>query len=435
MSPILSSEFDDLMADIGYFEPQPTIAIATSGGADSMALLLLAKAWANAQGGKIIAITVNHNLRTEAEEEALQVASWCKKLGIEHKILHWEHTEKPISSIQTKAREARYLLLTGYCRDNNILHLLTAHHLDDQIETMFFRLARGSKLSGLSAMPAQTIIAGVRLLRPFLQIPKSRLIATLQINEQKWVEDPSNQNSKYERVHIRKQLVELDDDKSLKYRINNVINKLGKFRNILENSIASELTNAVKIYPMGYAFIDLDKNISEQSLTAIIQTINGEEHPPRSEKITNLYRSIYSDKPKSKHSLAGLIFEVIDKNKMLIYREIQAIEKPAQIIANTKILWDKRFLVESSITLIIRQLGSDGLSQIKQYTPNLLRNMPPARILRTIPSLWLLEELISIPHIGYMKENSGISTIKYNIKFYPAKPLAGSSFFVMNNQV
>ncbi len=432
------------MASIGYFEPNPTIAIAVSGGADSMALLFLADNWAKAHNGEVIALTVNHNIRNEAESEAQQVYQWCKDLRIKQYILPWEHINKPITAIQKNAREARYQILTDHCKKHNILHLLTAHHNDDQIETMFFRLARGSGLSGLSAMPLQTIISGVRILRPLLTTSKTRLIATLQSYKQDWIEDPSNQNIDYGRVMIRKKLSETDNNENLKIRASYAINRLSCFRNILENKIASEMTNVINIYQAGYAIIDLSKfydikkTIGEQILSALIQTLNGEYYPPRNEKISNLYKDLNIKKSKLKRSIGGLLFEVTPEQKLLVYREEKAIENPVHIKNGELISWDNRFLAtwfSDGICpdfLIIRSLGSDGFSQISKNSLRLLKNSIPKRIIRTIPSLWLLEELISAPHIGYMKKNNSAPFINCDIKFYPTKPLAGSSFFVMN---
>ncbi len=446
-SPILSSEFDEWMSAIGYFESNPTIAVATSGGADSMALLLLAKAWAENLNGNVISLTVNHNLRPEAAKEALIIEQWCREHNIQHKTLHWEHYTPQISSIQANAREARYQLMASWCLNNNILHLLTAHHRDDQAETMFFRLARGSNLEGLSSMPSQTIIHGLRLIRPLLQVPKYRLVDTLKAHGQKWLEDPSNENILYTRVNIRKQLAKSLNEEPIKQKANYITSTLGIFRNLLENKLAGEIIKTVEIYPQGYAIIDsnrlnnCDKEIAIKILGAVIQSVSGAEHPPRREKLIDLFQSISSNKLSSKRSLGGLLFEKIDSQKILIYREVNAIEKPVSIPINTPTPWDNRFMLELSGNasspkhIELRALGSNGLAQIKEFSPSLLRNLPPARILRTIPSMWILEELACVPHIGYVSKRATALNIKPSVQFYPAKPLAGSGFFAINNGV
>ena len=143
------------------------IAIALSGGSDSMALLLLLKT----QNIPLHALTVDHHLRPESASEAAQVAAWCNALGVPHTTLHWQH-EKIESGLPEKARDARYALMFDWCREHHIQHLFTAHHLDDQIETMLFRLTRGSGLVGLSGMLPLTQRDGIFLHRPLLAFPK-----------------------------------------------------------------------------------------------------------------------------------------------------------------------------------------------------------------------------------------------------------------------
>ena len=149
--PISKKEFAASMAALGPFERPPALAVAVSGGADSMALTLLAADWAAARRGSIVALTVDHRLRNESRAEAKQVAAWLAARGIEHKILAWTG-EKPSSDVQAAAREKRYELLEDWCRRQGILHLLVAHNLDDQAETFLLRLGRGSGLYGLSGM-------------------------------------------------------------------------------------------------------------------------------------------------------------------------------------------------------------------------------------------------------------------------------------------
>ncbi len=447
LTPVSSSEFDELVAAIGYFEKNPEIAIATSGGADSMALLLLADNWAKSINGRVISLTVNHNLRPEASSEALQVAKWCKKYDIEHHILSWEPDVGNIHGIQESARNARYNLMTEWCNKNNILHLLLAHHMDDQVETMLFRLARGSNLDGLSAMSGQTIVSGVRLIRPFLHINKERLVHTLESSGQEWIEDPSNHNNKYTRVAIRNQLSKLRGKSDIKRRTTYVISKFSKFRSLIDSYLVSQITDAVQIYPEGYAIIDIDKflntepNISAKILGKLICALNGEAHPPRSEKLINLAKLITNKRLNKKYTIGGLLFEMLPNNRIIIYRESKSIGKPAIIRPNVPTLWDNRFILEwlaadsDATASEIRALGSDGLAYIKKNAPHFLKNAPPSRIMRTLPSLWLLEQLVCVPHINYINSNNGDNICGVKIKFSPAKQLAGSSFFVMNMNI
>jgi len=444
--PVMPLEFDGLMSSIGYFEKNPVIAIATSGGGDSMALLLLANEWAISRNGRVISLTVNHQLRTEATDEAQQVAKWCAEYNIEHHILCWEHNAEISSSIHENARTARYRLMNDWCVNNNILHLLLAHHLDDQVETFFFRLARGSSLDGLSCMSAQYVASGVRLIRPFLQINKSRLIETLKFKVQEWIQDPSNFNNQYTRVHIRQQLLELKNETDIKQRARQIIFKFALLRSKLEQILVSQITNNVKIFPEGYGIIAADLfslmeiHVSIKLLGKIIVALNGNPHPPRHEKLLYFATLIKNNNLNSKYSIGGLLFERLPDSRIIIYRETKSLGKTITINSRMPVLWDNRFMVEwrgntHKTELKLQALGSEGLKQIKKNAPHLLNNKPAARILRTLPSLWLLEQLVFVPHINYINNNARVEIDKLNIKFFPAKPLAGSSFFVMNMNI
>src|SRR5689334_12818293 len=173
------------MARFAPFEVNPELAVAVSGGADSLALALLADRWARACGGRVTALTVDHGLRPEAAREARQVGRWLKASGIRHVILRWsppamkKTATARLANLQAAARDARYELLCGWCRQHAVLHLLLAHHRDDQAETLLLRLARGSGLDGLAAMAPLVERSAVRLLRPLLAVPKTAITGYL----------------------------------------------------------------------------------------------------------------------------------------------------------------------------------------------------------------------------------------------------------------
>ena len=188
---ITLSEFETSLGTVPF-----PLAVAVSGGADSLALLLLAQAYAKEKGGHIVALTVDHGLRPASKEEAQQVQRWAQTRGIEHVILTWEG-DKPTSHLQEKARTARYELLTQWCKKNGVSTLLLAHHREDQEETFWLRLTCGSGLEGLTGMKQRTMKEGITILRPLLGFPKERLKATLQAEKQPWIDDPSNQSEKF----------------------------------------------------------------------------------------------------------------------------------------------------------------------------------------------------------------------------------------------
>ena len=193
-----------------------TIGLAVSGGPDSIALLLLAAA---ARPGKVEAATVDHGLREESGAEAEMVAALCQKLGVPHEILSIEWKEKPTTAIQERARARRYKELADWAGRREIKLLATAHHADDQAETLLMRLARGSGVQGLGAMRPTRQIPGtdITLARPLLRWKKEELEAICADAGVEPAIDPGNKDPAFERVRMREMLAASDslDSKGL----------------------------------------------------------------------------------------------------------------------------------------------------------------------------------------------------------------------------
>ena len=195
------------------------LILAVSGGPDSTALLVLAARWAKGRGGapKLLAVTIDHGLRPEAAGEAAQVKRLARRLGVKHRTLRWRGN-KPRSGLQEAARHARYRLLAEAAEQAGYEHILTAHTLDDQAETVLFRLARGSGLGGLAGMAYAVPVphkfskrapSAVFLVRPLLAVPKTRLIATLQAAGIPYSEDPTNRDPRFTRARLRSVMPDL----------------------------------------------------------------------------------------------------------------------------------------------------------------------------------------------------------------------------------
>jgi tRNA(Ile)-lysidine synthase len=180
---------------------QDSILVAVSGGPDSVALLLLAAA---ARPGQIVAATVDHELRPESADEAAYVADICARLGVPHIIL--KPDEPIVGNVQSSARTARYALLQRAADERACTHIATAHHADDQLETILMRLARGSGVDGLSAIRARN----GQIIRPLLGFSKQELVSICESNGVKPVSDPSNENADFARVAMRQYLASTD---------------------------------------------------------------------------------------------------------------------------------------------------------------------------------------------------------------------------------
>ena len=199
MQMIAPADLDRFRADLARLHDSGRLALAVSGGADSMALLRLAHA---ALPGQIIAATVDHRLRAAAAEEAAMVAAHCAALGVPHIILT-PATPPAGASIQARAREARYALLADWAREAGAVALLTAHHADDQAETFLMRAARGSGAAGLAGVRARAVIAGFPVLRPLLGWRRAELRRIATEAGAPFVDDPSTADPRHDRTRFR----------------------------------------------------------------------------------------------------------------------------------------------------------------------------------------------------------------------------------------
>ena len=200
-TPISAQNARRLFAD---WKAVPAIVLAVSGGPDSIALMWLAARWrrALARGPRLIAVTVDHGLRSEAAREARDVKRLARTLDLPHRTVRWTGA-KPKTGLPAAARAARYRLLAQAARANSATHILTAHTRDDQAETLLMRMVRGSGIAGLAAMARESEREGVLLARPFLSVSKSQLIATLKKAKIDFADDPTNRDLNFTRPRIR----------------------------------------------------------------------------------------------------------------------------------------------------------------------------------------------------------------------------------------
>ena len=240
--PIDADAFEALMAPLGPFEPAPRVAVAISGGSDSLALCLLADRWARARGGTVFGLTVDHRLRPESGAEAAQVRRWLAARAISHRTLRWTGT-RPVSRIQEEARAARLALLVGWCRQAHVLHLLLGHQQEDQAETALQRLVHGSGIDGLAAMAPVRLAIGTRRRRrasvapsPF-RCPRDALTATLALWDQPWIDDPTNRDTCHTRPRLAAALAQLGPEGLSAARLAKVAERAAKDRAALDAAL------------------------------------------------------------------------------------------------------------------------------------------------------------------------------------------------------
>ncbi|HHK74462.1 MAG TPA: tRNA lysidine(34) synthetase TilS, partial [Rhizobiales bacterium] len=305
--PVTADEAATLFAPLAAYSH---LALAVSGGCDSVALMWLLARWSKVYAPQISisVLSVDHGLRDGARAEAEQAGQWARDYGFSHHILNWRG-EKPQAGVQAAARKARYELLAGWCRAHGA-QLVLAHHLDDQAETVLMRLFRGSGIDGLCGMSRQSWREGVRLLRPLLEVPKARLVATLQHAGQGWCEDPSNQDLKYERVRIRRGLESLARAGFDPASISMSAAALRPVREALDAAADALIANAGVVSPGGFAHLEAEALAQVAGETGLrvfrrfLRFAGGNAHPPRRRKLLRLFEVMRHDLEASA-TLAG----------------------------------------------------------------------------------------------------------------------------------
>ena len=302
------------------------LAVAVSGGPDSLALAYLAKCYSLKNKIKIRYYIVNHKLRKEASLEAQIVKKILRKIDIKCTILNW-NGKKPSKNIQAIARDKRYSLLANECKKNNIKHLLLGHHLNDVFENFLIRITRGSGLNGLISFDSNAKYKdqNLNILRPLINLEKKDLIYISKEVFSFFVKDPSNINQDYKRTRIRNLLYTLEkeglDIKKLKLTINNLkdSDKSIKFyvdKNLEKNSIFLKIKN---IYILNNNFFDQSHEIIFRSLTKIIQKLGKKYYPARGKSVNELIKGI-NRKSFSKVTLGGCFIERVNET-ILISKE------------------------------------------------------------------------------------------------------------------
>ena len=302
------------------------MAVAVSGGPDSLALAYLAKCYSIKKKIKVKYYIVDHKLRKESSQEAKVVKNILSKINVNCEILKW-NGRKPSANIQAEARDKRYSLLANECKKANIKYLLLGHHSNDLLENFFIRLVRGSGLKGLISFSKSTKYKNKNLdiLRPLLDIEKNDLLNISKKVFNFFVEDPSNMNKNYKRTRVRNLLQSLVkeglDKKKLKLTINNLkdSDKSIKFyvnRNLENNSIFLKKNNT---YILNSGFFDQAHEIIFRSLTVVIQEIGKNYYPVRGKSINELIERINA-KSFSKVTLGGCFIDRIN-HTILISKE------------------------------------------------------------------------------------------------------------------
>ena len=310
-------------------------AVAVSGGADSLSLAYLSKIYSKELKNRCHFLIVDHKLRKESKKEAIKVKKLLAKKFIRSEILSWKG-KTPKSNIQKNARNIRYSLISNFCSENNIKYLITAHHLDDQIENFFIRLSRGSGLAGLSSMTESVSYNDkLRIIRPLLSFKKEELKYITLNYFKTYINDPSNRDEKFLRVRIRKyrEIMKkegLDTSKIIK-TINNLLSAdqaLSYYKNKAMYKHVNFLSKD-KCLINKKIFLEEAGEIVFKSFSDILSLVSGTYYPPRSKKVVNLINRLKKNE-FSKSTLGGCIIEKKDST-IVICRESKVNKMPLHV--------------------------------------------------------------------------------------------------------
>jgi tRNA(Ile)-lysidine synthase len=430
-APIQPEELDGLFARFASMGP---CALAVSGGSDSTALMVLFADWLRRrreQPKRCTVLTVDHGLRASSADEARAVAATAAEMGYRHATLPWEG-QKPRAGIQAAARAARYRLMGDYMRDHGIALLLTAHTRDDQAETLLMRLARGSGLDGLTAMAPLTPLGapwteggddgGLWIGRPFLDVPKLTLRATLEARKMRWMEDPSNIAPEFERARLRAARIQLDALGLTPDMLALSAARLARVRRAVEamvDEVCDPDAGAVSVdAACGAVLVDrvalsqIAEEVALRLLERAILAAGGGERPSLS-KLEAVVRGLWeagaggrSSGPRSgpnRWTLARALIS-LERDVVRVERELGREPLPElTLAAGAAALWDGRFWVSVAKAyaggpIKVRAIGEANLRDLRRRR---LVAEGASRGAATVPALWRGDEIVAAPSLGF----------------------------------
>ncbi len=388
-----------------YAGTEQNLVVAFSGGADSLFMMVFASEWCKAKCKDLYAVTVDHNLREESYDEALNVGKIAEKYCTSHIIKNWEHGDIPAGQIEEMARKARYELLADACTTLKSKILLVGHNLDEQIETYLIRKEKKSDLPGLACMSeARNISDEIKVIRPCLPFTKQFIKSHLNSIGETWVEDPMNSNEDFLRVRKRKFICSLRH--AQKQAMFDEIRLRGVERNSIETKAVEFLKNYSKINEYGFvdlnidAFDRLDENIKCNILKRCIKLVGRQEYT----KSLNNCKTVLSTLKRNNSINVGKCIIKKLKDKIRIFRENRNLDIIK--ISSKSGIWDNRFRFEVRDERI---LSNDSyIKHFDQYV--VLADDSPSYITVTLPSLWIDKKMVYLYNVS---ERSGLIDFQF----------------------
>jgi tRNA(Ile)-lysidine synthase len=320
-----------------------------------------------------------------------------------------------------------------------VLHLAIGHHMEDQAETLLLRLGRGSGLDGLAGMPVLRELAGLRLLRPFLPVPKARLEATLRSRGRCWIEDPGNRDPAFARVRLRQFRPELDALGLTVPRLVAAAGHLGLARAALERSVTSVLARAAALEPAGYAWLEPEPlvgagtAVGTRALARVLMAVGGGGYAPRLERLQRLYGRLEQGLERGA-TLGGCRILPL-RGRVLVVRE-PAAAPVVPVRPGDRLRWDGRFDVAvgrdtegEAESLVLGPLGAADWATLSGAPHGGRAKRVPAAAGAALPALSDRQGPIAVPHLGYGRGSRGGAALR-KCDFAPENALVGPRFTV-----
>jgi tRNA(Ile)-lysidine synthase len=367
------------------------VGVAVSGGGDSLALLHLLHRAATHRGIALSAVTVDHRLRPESSAEAAGVARFCAGLVVPHDILVWDHGNIT-GNLMDQARQARLRLMADWARTRGISRVALGHTADDQAETFLMGLARSSGLDGLVGLRGLWSDHGVTWMRPLLNHTRDELRRYLLRQGIDWIDDPTNDDDRYERARARKALAALHPVGISAERLVKVIGHLQSAQEALQDRFAQFLGDemdetAGALIIRFEPFFAAPDEFRRRFLAGAIRWMNGGARAPRSPRIATLEQAL----SEGRAATLGGVQARIRRDHIILCREADA---AGRAVANGSV-WDHRWQVTGPMPpgYAIRALGAAGLSQLPGWRDHGI----PREILLTTPAIWDGARLVAAP--------------------------------------
>jgi tRNA(Ile)-lysidine synthase len=398
------------------------IALAVSGGSDSLALLDCVDRWRRGLSRppklpKFIVLTVDHGLRKSSRQDAVAVVALARKRGIRGEVLRWGG-EKPSGDVEAAARSARYRLLLAAARRAGASHLLLAHHRDDQAETLLLRLARGSGLFGLAAMRSEIPVGDVTIVRPFLDIPRVRLAETNAVAGLVPAEDAMNADPRFARARLRRIMPLLAAEGIDPAGLAATARRLAGAAEAIDDVATSLIEKAVDLDALAVASLDRSaffaapREVRHRLLVRLLLAIGGDEYPPRFERLAALTGDMegHDGHARFKRTLSGALVEWRG-GRFVLYREIGRDGLPEiRLKSGFSGIWDHRFRIETGARvpagLTLRALGEPDRKAI-----GLRAGDAPAGALAALPALWLRDNVLAVPAVSYCEKGKQVPAV------------------------